>query len=250
MKPISVQLYSLRQEAEKDFVGVLERLSAIGFKGVEPAGFWNLTPAEFKKIVTDLGMEVSSSHSPWTNPENINEVIEVAGILGIDRVACGYGPDNFKTIDAIKQTADTVNSMIEPLKKAGITLFQHNHYWEFEEIDGRVAYDIYLDYCPEIKFELDIYWACNFGKFTAEQEVSKYKDRTILMHVKDGPLVKDKAHTAAGTGKVNIPAAVAAADQDVLKWLVVELDACDTDMFTAVEKSFKYLVENKIGYGK
>ena len=37
-KPISVQLYSLRQEAESDFVGVLTRLAQIGYTGVEPAG--------------------------------------------------------------------------------------------------------------------------------------------------------------------------------------------------------------------
>ena len=30
MKPISVQLYSLREESQEDFDGVLERLAAVG----------------------------------------------------------------------------------------------------------------------------------------------------------------------------------------------------------------------------
>ena len=136
MKPISVQLYSLREQAEKDFVGVLKRVAAIGYKGVEPAGFWNLTPKELKKIVTDLGMVISSTHSPWANPDNLNQVIEVASELGIDLVACGYGRNDFKDLDAIKATADKVNGMQEKLAAAGITLFQHNHDFEFERIKG------------------------------------------------------------------------------------------------------------------
>ena len=47
MKSMSValQLYSLREEAEKDFVGVLEETKAMGYAGVEFAGFYGL-PAE------------------------------------------------------------------------------------------------------------------------------------------------------------------------------------------------------------
>ena len=37
---------------------------------------------------------------------------------------------------------------------------------------------------------------------------------------------------------------IAAADPDVLEWNVVELDDCDTDMMTAVERSYRYLVGN------
>jgi hypothetical protein len=35
-----------------------------------------------------------------------------------------------------------------------------------------------------------------------------------------------------------------------LQWLVVELDACDTDMLEAVEKSYKWLVGNGLATGR
>jgi hypothetical protein len=41
-----------------------------------------------------------------------------------------------------------------------------------------------------------------------------------------------------------IPAAAGA------KWLIVELDRCATDMMTAVEESFHYLVEKGLGRGR
>jgi sugar phosphate isomerase/epimerase len=267
MKPISVQLYSLREQAEKDFVGVLKRVAAIGYKGVEPAGFWNLTPKELKKIVADLGMEISSTHSPWARPDNLNQVIEAAGELGIDLVACGYGPDEFMDMEAIKATADKVSGMQEKLAAAGITLFQHNHYWEFERLDGRIIYDIYAELCPKVKFELDTYWAANFGLENAAEQVRKFKDRCVLLHIKDGALIrggvevasssskndileiKAAALTAVGSGNNNIKEIIAAADEKVTRWMIVELDRCDTDMFEAVEQSYKYLVSNKLASG-
>ena len=46
LRPLSVQLYSLRDYAKDDFVAVLKKVAEIGYKGVEPAGFWNLRPSE------------------------------------------------------------------------------------------------------------------------------------------------------------------------------------------------------------
>ena len=57
LKPLSVQLYSLRDYAKDDFVTVLKKVAEIGYKGVEPAGFWDVRPSELKKIVEDLGGE-------------------------------------------------------------------------------------------------------------------------------------------------------------------------------------------------
>ena len=54
---------------------------------------------------------------------------------------------------------------------------------------------------------------------------------------------------AVGSGKNNIREIIAAADPKVLRWLVVELDRCDTDMTTAVAESYKYLVSNKLAEG-
>ncbi len=194
-------------------------------------------------------MEISSTHSPWANPENLDQVIEVAGELGIDLVACGYGPNEFKDLDAIKATADKVNGMQAKLAAAGLTLFQHNHYWEFERIKGRIAYDIYAELCPKVKFELDTYWAANFGHEDAAEQVKKFRDRNVLLHIKDGMFIKDGAMVAVGSGKNDIKGIIAAADEKVTRWMVVELDRCDTDMFEAVEQSYKYLISNKLASG-
>lgn len=249
-KPLSVQLYSLREECAKDFPGVLKRLADIGYAGVEPAGFYDMTPKALRAMLDDLGLKVSSSHSPWASLDTINEVIDTASILGTTHMVCGYGPADFATREAIEKTAETVNAMLAKLKGTGLTLIQHNHSWEFEMLDGELKYDIYAKLCPDVKFELDMYWVSNFGEVDAPAQIRKFAKRTPFLHVKDGPLVRDTAMLPAGKGKMDIPACIAAADPDVLKWLVVELDSFDGDMFTAVEQSHAYLTGNGLAYGR
>ena len=82
-RKLAVQLYSLRNEAEKDFVKVLKTVADIGYVAVEPAGFFQLSPKEFRKIIADLGLEMYSSHRPWCNVDNIAESIDQAGELGL-----------------------------------------------------------------------------------------------------------------------------------------------------------------------
>ena len=249
MKPISIQLYSLREEAKNDFAAVLKSVAEIGYRGVEPAEFYGLKPREFRRRVEDLGMTISSNHGPWPNRDNLNEVVDVASELGVKTAVCGFGAEQFKDRAAIRDTADTVNFMIERLAAAGITLAMHNHYWEFNQVEGRLAYDRLMEACPRLTSELDVYWAANFGACNPAEVVARYRRRTPLLHMKDGPLVKGQPMLAVGSGRMDIPAVVRAADESVLRWLVVELDSCATDMLRAVADSYRYLVGQGLADG-
>ena len=48
MLPIGLQLYSVRNEMEKDFEGTLARVAAMGYEGVEFAGLFGKAPEEIK----------------------------------------------------------------------------------------------------------------------------------------------------------------------------------------------------------
>ncbi|MBR6768232.1 MAG: hypothetical protein IKM34_01945 [Clostridia bacterium] len=49
-RPYSIQLYSLRDTTPKDLNGTLEKVSALGYKAVEFAGFFNHTADEICDI--------------------------------------------------------------------------------------------------------------------------------------------------------------------------------------------------------
>ncbi len=248
--PVSVQLYTLREASAEDFNTVLEKVALLGFKGVEPFNLFGKTPQAFKQQVDDLGMTISSTHFPWINrSDSMQQVVDVVQALGLTRAPGGFGPDDFKDRDAIARTIETTAGFVEALKPHGLTLFLHNHFWEFDLVDGRPAYHYLQDAVPDVEFEIDTYWAANFGQNDPAAEITRVKSRTPLIHVKDGPLVKGESHVAVGSGQMNIPALFTAVDPDVFEWAVVELDQCDTDMLTAVAASYRYLTSNHLVKG-
>lgn len=264
-KPISVQLYSLRQYSEKDLYTVLKRVAEIGYVGVEPAGFFGIRPSQFRKILDDLGLKMFSSHSPWARRHNLGEAMDIADAIGLKRLVCGYGPDDFKDMDSIRRTADDTNYMVEELKKNGYELFQHNHWFEFNRIDGRIAYEIFAELCPGVKFEMDCFWSTNYGKENPVEMLKKFADRTILMHMKDGVCIQPDANADGvamkngildakadllplGTGTLPIPELVANAPEQV-ETVVVELDYCNIEMWDAIEQSYKYMTSTGLLQG-
>ncbi len=250
MAPIGLQLYSLREQAKADFVGVLKQVAGMGYVGVEPAGLHGMAPGEVRKVLDDLELVCCSTHGPLPARETIAQRVDEAGALGTDMIVAGLGPKDFATDDARKAAVERLQAAAALATEAGVKFGYHNHYWEFDRIKRGTGYDLILREVPEMFSQLDVYWAANFGAVDVPEVLGKYAARVPLLHVKDGPLVKGEPHTAVGAGKMDIPAVVAAADKDVLQWLIVELDECGTDMAEAVRESCRYLVGEGLGRGR
>jgi sugar phosphate isomerase/epimerase len=249
MKPISIQLYTVRTVIEKEGpLPVLKRIADIGYKAVEGSGM-GFTNPEFRKIVEDLGMVVSSCWGGVPTPETVQQFIDEAGALGAKHTVVGLWIDDFKDLDAIKATAEKFNAVIPAIHNAGLTFSMHNHWIEFEPRGDKLAVDHLVEFSPDLALELDIYWCTNFGANDPVQMVSRHRDRVHLMHVKDGPITKGEPMTAVGSGKIDVPGCLAAANPEKLEWLIVELDEYAGDMMVAVEDSYRYLVGNGLASG-
>ncbi len=70
--------------------------------------------------------------------------------------------------------------------------------------------------------------------------VKELGPRAPLLHIKDGPAVKNEPMVAVGDGMMDFPSLIQAAGENT-EWLIVELDQCATDMLEAVGKSYRYL---------
>ncbi|MBI3944851.1 MAG: sugar phosphate isomerase/epimerase [Armatimonadetes bacterium] len=248
MKPISLQLYSVRAEAAKDFAGTLKKVADIGYKGVEFAGLHRTPPVQVKRMVDDLGLQVSSAHMALPTPENAQQLIEECHILGNTKLISGFGAPQLRTLDDCLEAAAKVRIAADVLEGSGVAFGLHNHWAEFEKVDGKFPEDILLDAAPGVFAELDVYWA-EVGCGDAAGQVARLKSRIPLLHVKDGPIEPKQPMTAVGSGKLDIPRIVRAADPAVLEWVVVELDSYAGDMMEAVATSYRYLVDAGLGYG-
>jgi sugar phosphate isomerase/epimerase len=195
-------------------------------------------------MVESFGMRVSSSHFPFANRTPVAATVDVLGALGLSRAIGGFAQTDFADADAVKRTVETTHRLVDDLRAQGISLALHNHWWEFALLDGRPAYHFLQDAVPGVQFELDTYWCANFGACNPAAELARIRSRTPLLHLKDGPLIKGEPMVALGQGRQNFAAILEAADTAVLEWGIVELDACGTDMMTAVKDSLQYLANN------
>jgi len=249
MKPISLQLYTLRETAKDDFFGVLAQVAEIGYKGVEPAGLGGHKPAEVRKVLDDLGLVASSTHGSLVTPENLNESIDTAKTLGYEMIIAGWKKDDWLTLDGIKRGAEAFQRAAELLAGHGLRMGYHNHWWEMAPVEGKLGLEHFIELAPGAFSQLDTYWAANFGAVDVPALLARHAGRVPTLHIKDGPLVEGEPHTAIGAGAMDVPAVIAAADDGVLEWIVVELDACATDMLTAVRESYAYITGEGLAEG-
>ncbi len=249
--PISVQLYSLREAAAVDFAAVIRRVGEIGFVGVELAGFNGMEPATFAGIAAEAGLVVSSAHINDLSPDALNASLDALQEVGCQTVALAFlAPEKFATRSAVDECADLVNAANVLVTSRGASLGYHNHWWEFEQrFDDVMAWDYFFSRLePTVFAELDTYWA-TVGGVDPVQLTTTHGARIPLLHVKDGPADNAKSDmVAVGSGAVAVPRILQGAPHAT--WHVVELDRCATDMFTAIEDSYRFLTTNGLSTGR
>ena len=79
-----LQLYSVRDSAKEDFAGTLKRVAELGYKYVEPAGFFGHTAEEVKKMLDDNGLVLTGTHSSFEDlrPTRILETVAYHKAIG------------------------------------------------------------------------------------------------------------------------------------------------------------------------
>ena len=246
-KPVALQLYSVREAAGKDLAGTLKIVADIGYPYAELAGLHGKTPAEFKKLLDDVGLKVCSSHCAVFDAAKRAQVEDEARTMGFTHLVSGFGPKDFETEDAIKAAADKINQAVDHFGPKGFTISIHNHWWEF---DGPNKGDLLYKLAPKACPQLDIYWV-TVGGADPVKVMEKYAERCVLLHVKDGPATKEQKHpmTAVGKGNVKTEAILKAAEKSAVEFLIVELDDCATDMIEAVRDSYTFLVGKGLATG-
>ncbi len=139
-KPLSVQLYSVRDAVAADLPGAVARLAEIGFTTVEPYGFAE-RPAEFAAALSKAGVTAPSGHAPAIDSDDPDQIFEAAKTVGIETVIDPFIPDDrWKTLDQVKATAERVNELSAKAQGHGLAFGYHNHNWELEtSFDGVTA---------------------------------------------------------------------------------------------------------------
>lgn len=242
--PVALQLYTVRDEAARDFVGTLEQVADIGYAGVELAGYGPLSPTELRAKLDTLGMTVAGSHIAFTRLQNeLPAVIAECRTLGCPTVVCPVLPHERRTEGGFRDLAAALNRIGALVQAEGLALCYHNHAFEFETtIDGLTTYDwlaVHTDPAL-VQLELDAFWAQKAGHDPAAL-LAQYAGRVPLVHLKDMTADAEQTFAPVGAGSVDFAPIFAAAERGGIQWYIVEQDKAEGSAIAAARTSWENL---------
>lgn len=192
-KHIGLQLYTLRNELQKDTPGTIKAVAAAGYRQGEMFGFPNCDAVI--AAARDSGLALHSSHFEWdsvVNPKDdsysdFQRILEKAHRIGLTHLVIPYlAEQNRQTLDDFKKVAAHANRAAALSRKAGIQLSYHNHAFEFQPREGgRIGFDVFVkEFGPDLKFEIDVFWV-KVGGVEPVDLIRKLSGRVSQLHLKD-----------------------------------------------------------------
>ncbi len=238
---LGIQLYSVREQLEKDFCGTLAALQTMGFEGVEFAGqYGGLPPGETAAALDAVGLTCCGLHADpasLMDPENPVYAYAAALHTPFITVSC-CGRDQLQhwnaTIATLARVATVVRSM-------GYRFTYHNHAPELEVRDGQTLLDaLYAETPPSaVEAELDTAWVYAGGADPIET-IRRHANRLPQVHAKNYSR-EAGALREIGRGDLDFGPIVAAARTAGVVWLIYELDvsSIDDSLASARESSIR-----------
>jgi sugar phosphate isomerase/epimerase len=239
--PIALQLYTLRQETEKDFIGTLKKVAALGYKGVEFAGFGGFSALDLRAHLETFGLKPVGAHIGLEELKNKLEEITAYNLqLGNKYIVCPFA--SYEGKEDYTQMVGILENLGRKLKASGLQLCYHNHAHEFTSYDGEFGLDIIYNKVNEetLKTEIDTYWAAYAGLDPVDY-MAKYAGRTPLLHIKDMENSEKREFAEIGTGTIDIKAIAEQAVKNGTEWLIVEQDKCKREPLESIRISIENL---------
>ena len=286
---VALQLYSLKDyiggDKKRKTKGVglekgLADVRAIGFEGVEFAGYYGFKPCEIKKMLADNGLKVCGTHvsndqygfdvkKGTFNPDVLKKTCAFETGYGNTLIICpgggnippgaswstGRGGEPCKPSKEIdeftKKLVELYNKAAVVAKEMGCKIGLHNHTWEhaIKMTDGTSFWDYFFtNTCNDVCMEQDVGWSTCAGVDCCEQYV-KYPFRSPTLHAKENGMGKNVKKFDAILGQPGKPDATpvpwdrlfVASDKNKVEWYVVECERHFDDPNGAVKPSFQFL---------
>jgi len=200
--PIALQLYSVREDCAKDFLGTIKAVSEMGYEGVEFAGYYNKDAKELKKIMDDFGLKVAGTHIGINTllGDELKKTVEFNSILGNKfLIIPGLPPEYIGSKSAWLNTAKIISEIAKELKLYNMYVGYHNHDIEFKPLEGEVPWDVFFGAADkDVVMQLDIGNAI-YGGANPVEILKRYPGRARTVHIKEYPFTAP----AVGEGEVS-----------------------------------------------
>jgi sugar phosphate isomerase/epimerase len=188
--PVGLELYSVRDELQKDLMGTVTAVAKMGYQCVEFfSPYYEWTPAyakQVRKLMDDLGIRCLSTHNgPQSfTADGLPHAIELNQAIGSQFIVLASA-GKVDSLDGWKRVAETLNQGAEKMKPAGLRPGYHNHQLEFKPIDGRRPIEVLAaDTGKDVMLQLDVGTCIEAGSDPVAW-VDRNPGRIRSMHCKD-----------------------------------------------------------------
>jgi sugar phosphate isomerase/epimerase len=244
LRHIGIQLYTVRDDMEKDFEGTLRSIRDIGYDQVEFAGYFGHSPAQVRAILDRLHLDAPSAHigQPSALTQDWQKTIDDAKVMGHKLLVVAWIDPKDRSLDNFRRYADLFNSAGETAKKSGLRLAYHNHDFEFAPIDGVLPYDLLLERTDPklVAMEMDLYWITKGGRSPLDY-FKRAPGRFEAVHVKDMDRTPQQGMVDVGKGKIDFARIFAQQKKAGIKYFFVEHDNPAPSALGSAKVSYQYL---------
>lgn len=244
MAHMGLQLFSVKEEAARDLPGALRAVAAMGYDGVEFAGYHGNAPEGLAAVLEQTGLRSAASHIMLDAlEEDFDAQVEACEALPCATIICPFIPrDQRGTITQWRHLADRFNDMGRRLSERGIRFLYHHHGFDFEPIAGTTGFEILKSHTESryLGFEIDAYWLEVSGLNATEVYLAN-KDRVPSLHLKNMKSRADHHDIELADGVIDLPRLVAAALSNGIQWLVVEQEKFERDPMESARLNYQHL---------
>jgi len=233
--PIALQLWSINAAQQRDFAAATAAVAAIGYAGVELAGYGNLDAKGAKAALDAAGLRIAGMHVGLDRlTGQLDAVIDEALLLGARDLTCPWwSPGQLATPAACEKAGERLGAIGAVLRACGLRFSFHHHSHELRLVEGRTALEWMLDAAAprDLSAEVDVHWAHEGGQ-APDQLLRRLGARVPLIHLKDAKEL--------GTGPVDFARVFAAADAiGSAEWFIVEQEDYNHEPLHSVRLCFE-----------
>lgn len=255
---IGLQLFTLREQLEADFVGTLRHVAGLGYEGVEFFHYGDIPANKMRELLDELGMKAIGSHIQLSNlKDNLDSEIAYLKTIGAKYAICPWLAPELRDADAWSQHLIDLAEIGRACTEQGIEFLYHNHDFEFSTlIDGQMVFEALFERIPatDLKVEMDIGWV-QYSGIEPVGYINKYAGRLPLLHLKD--FLKESRDpekqidtVELGEGVLPLLDIVKAASDAGVEWIIVEQDSCTNPPFESIATSYKWVQQNYLNQFK
>lgn len=222
--PIALQLYSVREDAAIDLLGVIEKVAAMGYAGVEFAGYHGHSAEAIRKVLDSTKLIVEGTHTPIHafDEENFAATVELHHTLGTKWAIIPWLPEAMRnTPEACLETSAKLTDLVARLAEHGLRTGFHAHDGDMKPLsNGQSAWNMISANTPAgFLMQYDTHNGVAGGA-DAVQPIRDNPGRNASLHLKG---IKDGKACLVGEGDINwVDVFDAAENGGGVEWYVVE----------------------------